>query len=89
MLADERCNLVDERALVLSFGERFQRRDGIPRGASDILVVVEVRAVPFDDRVRLMDVLLPHQRGDAMSRVLRVIETTDLGIGSIELAGCP
>lgn len=47
--------------------------------------MIDVAAVPLDDRVRPMHVLLSHERRDPMSGILRTLEGRDLALGSRHL----
>jgi hypothetical protein len=56
-----------------------------PSFARPVQVVVEVRTVAFDDRMRLMDVLFPHERRDLMTGVLGFVQGGDTLVGGREL----
>jgi hypothetical protein len=81
VLAAEPRDLTGELAFLLRARERSELLRGHPGQRRDFLVVVDVATVAFDDRVRLVDVLLADKRGDAVASVLRTIEISDLAFG--------
>lgn len=54
------------------------------RRLRDVAVVIHVRVVPGEHRVRLVHVLFSSHRRGVMARVLRAIEACDLVLGSAD-----
>jgi hypothetical protein len=85
VLLHEPRDLGGERFLFGRTRDAGELRRGFVRDPGDVLVVLEMRAIPLDDRVGLVDVLLSQEDRDLVTGVLGVIELGFFPIRAFQL----